>query len=61
MRSSRQQDVIVVGAGLGGASAAWQLAERGLDVLVVEAGPDVTTPLAAKSAYARLAARLQEP
>ncbi|MCB1375186.1 MAG: GMC family oxidoreductase [Rhodobacteraceae bacterium] len=61
MRSSRQRDVIVVGAGLGGASAAWQLAESGLDVLVVEAGPDVTAPLAAKSAYARLAARLQEP
>jgi choline dehydrogenase-like flavoprotein len=39
-------DVIVVGGGLGGSAAAFQLAQRGLSVLVIEAGPgeDVLTP-----------------
>ncbi len=36
---SRMRDVIVVGAGGGGAVVAKELAERGLDVLVLEAGP----------------------
>lgn len=32
-------DVIVVGAGAGGAATAWQLTQKGLNVLIVEAGP----------------------
>ena len=32
-------DVVVVGAGAGGGTAAWALAERGLRVLLLEAGP----------------------
>ncbi len=32
-------DVVVVGAGAGGAAAAWRLSERGLRVLLLEAGP----------------------
>jgi len=37
-------DVIVIGAGGGGAVVAKELAERGLDVLVLEAGPHYTDP-----------------
>ena len=33
------RDVIVVGAGGGGAVVAKELAQRGLDVLLLEAGP----------------------
>lgn len=36
---SARADVVVVGAGAGGAAAAWRLAEQGLRVLVLEAGP----------------------
>ncbi len=36
---SRMRDVIVVGAGGGGAIVAKELAQRGLDVLLLEAGP----------------------
>ncbi len=38
------RDVIVVGAGGGGAVVAKELAERGLDVLLLEAGPRFTEP-----------------
>jgi len=32
-------DVIVIGAGAGGAATAWRLTQQGLNVLIVEAGP----------------------
>lgn len=38
------RDVIVIGAGGGGAVVAKELASRGLDVLLLEAGPDYTHP-----------------
>lgn len=38
------RDVIVIGAGGGGAVAAKELAQRGLDVLVLEAGPRFESP-----------------
>src|SRR5262245_36024553 len=38
------RDVIVVGAGGGGAVVAKELAERGLDVLLLEAGPRFANP-----------------
>ena len=38
------RDVIVIGAGGGGAVVAKELAERGLDVLVIEAGPRFKRP-----------------
>ena len=38
------RDVIVIGAGGGGAVVAKELAERGLDVLVLEAGPRFANP-----------------
>ncbi|GHF53095.1 sarcosine oxidase [Amycolatopsis bartoniae] len=37
--SGREADVVVVGAGGTGSAAAWQLAARGVDVLVLEARP----------------------
>lgn len=32
-------DVIIIGAGAGGAASAWRLTQQGLNVLIVEAGP----------------------
>ena len=37
---SRTEKVVVVGAGLAGSEAAWQLAERGVDVVIYEMKPD---------------------
>ena len=40
----KEYDVTVVGAGLAGSEAAWQLAERGLKVRLIEMKPEKMTP-----------------
>lgn len=42
LRNSKAQ-VVIVGGGLAGSECAWQLAERGIDVVVVEQRPQRTT------------------
>jgi len=39
MGLKKRFDAVVVGSGAGGAAAAWRLCERGLNVLLLEAGP----------------------
>ena len=46
--------VTVVGAGLAGCETAWQLAERGLDVLLVEQKPIARTPAQTNDAFCEL-------
>jgi choline dehydrogenase-like flavoprotein len=43
--SERRYDAIIIGSGAGGSMAAKELTERGLEVLLLEAGPDVTPEL----------------
>ena len=42
--SAGTSSVLVVGGGLAGCECAWQLAERGLDVTIVEQKPHKRTP-----------------
>ena len=51
-------DIIIIGAGLGGSVLAMRLAERGLSVLVLEAGTLATGPHRARSLWARISGRL---
>ena len=46
--------VTVVGAGLAGCEAAWQLAERGIDVTLVEMKPDKRSPAHLRGDFAEL-------
>ncbi|MDR1132300.1 MAG: FAD-dependent oxidoreductase, partial [Oscillospiraceae bacterium] len=46
--------VTVVGAGLAGCEAAWQLAVRGVDVRLVEMKPDRKTPAHVSDSFAEL-------
>ncbi|MDO5142122.1 MAG: methylenetetrahydrofolate--tRNA-(uracil(54)-C(5))-methyltransferase (FADH(2)-oxidizing) TrmFO [Eubacteriales bacterium] len=48
------QTVTVVGAGLAGCEAAWQLAQRGIDVRLCEMKPDKRTPAHHADAFAEL-------
>ena len=38
------EEILVVGGGLAGSEAAWQLAEAGINVCLVEMRPERTTP-----------------
>jgi choline dehydrogenase-like flavoprotein len=40
--NGKRFDALVVGSGAAGSIAAWELTKRGLDVLLLEAGPDIT-------------------
>jgi choline dehydrogenase-like flavoprotein len=40
--NSKQTDVLIIGAGVGGGTAAWALARRGFNVTVLEKGGDAT-------------------
>ncbi len=47
-------DVTIVGAGLAGSEAAWQAAQRGLQVRLIEMRPDKQTPAHATDQFAEL-------
>ena len=48
------EPVVVVGAGLAGSEAAWQLAERGLDVALYEMKPERKSPAHSSTDFAEL-------
>ena len=50
----RRHDITVIGAGLAGSEAAWQLAEGGLEVRLVEMRPIVPTPVHKSGDFAEL-------
>jgi methylenetetrahydrofolate--tRNA-(uracil-5-)-methyltransferase len=50
----RTEKVVVVGAGLAGTEAAWQLAERGVDVVLFEMKPERRSPAHASDDFAEL-------
>lgn len=52
--NERPAEVTVTGAGLAGSEAAWQLAERGLSVLLVEMRPDTMSPAHKTGEFAEL-------
>ena len=46
--------VTVIGAGLAGSEAAWQLAQRGILVRLIEMRPQTTTPAHESAEFAEL-------
>ena len=46
--------VTVIGAGLAGSEAAWQVAQAGIDVTLVEMRPQATTPAHSTGHFAEL-------
>ncbi len=54
MATDRSARVVVVGAGLAGCEVAWQLAERGIDVSLVEQKPLARTPAQTTDALCEL-------
>src|SRR5580692_2133559 len=53
-RASLMPCVTIVGAGLAGCEAAWQLAERGADVRLIEQKPLARTPAQSTDAFCEL-------
>src|SRR5580692_4345035 len=53
-RASLMPCVTIVGAGLAGCEAAWQLAERGVDVRLIEQKPLARTPAQSSDAFCEL-------
>jgi methylenetetrahydrofolate--tRNA-(uracil-5-)-methyltransferase len=51
---TKAHDITVIGAGLAGSEAAWQLAEGGLNVRLVEMRPNVPTPVHKGGDFAEL-------
>ena len=49
-----RQQVTVIGAGLSGSEAAWQLAERGVPVRLIEMRPEKKTPAHETGLFAEL-------
>ena len=49
-------NVTVIGAGLAGSEAAWQLAQRGIDVTLREMKPEKKTPAHETEYFAELSA-----
>ncbi|AUW94547.1 methylenetetrahydrofolate--tRNA-(uracil(54)-C(5))-methyltransferase (FADH(2)-oxidizing) TrmFO [Sulfobacillus thermotolerans] len=54
MKKSRPNEAMVIGAGLAGSEAAWQLAQRGWVVHLYEMRPDVMTPAHVTGQFAEL-------
>ncbi|HIF95202.1 MAG TPA: methylenetetrahydrofolate--tRNA-(uracil(54)-C(5))-methyltransferase (FADH(2)-oxidizing) TrmFO [Myxococcales bacterium] len=54
MRAENENRVIVVGAGLAGSEAAWQLAQRDIDVTLFEMKPERRSPAHASNDFAEL-------
>lgn len=52
--SNSPAPIVVVGAGLGGSEAAWQIAERGLDVVLYDMKPERLSPAHASPDFAEL-------
>ena len=52
--NSNKQQVTVIGAGLAGSEAAWQLAERGMAVQLIEMRPQTMTPAHSGACFAEL-------
>lgn len=48
------KEVTVIGAGLAGSEAAWQLAQRGIEVMLIEMKPNKTTPAHVSPYFAEL-------
>ena len=44
MQQAIQADVVIVGAGVAGTLAGWQLAQGGAKVVILEAGPPPVEP-----------------
>ncbi|MBR2762380.1 MAG: FAD-dependent oxidoreductase, partial [Solobacterium sp.] len=51
---TENKEAIVIGAGLAGCEAAWQLAKRGIRVTLVEMKPKKKTPAHAADTFAEL-------
>lgn len=54
MKTQQKNKAVVIGAGLAGSEAAWQLANRGIEVTLFEMRPEKTTPAHKTAGFAEL-------